>query len=185
VTMVNSLLMQRSEVISYHAAVEVQREVSGGLNVFATEVGASLALGNLGGQPAGVVGAGALPLELPLLNVHEVLTAAIGRAHVEAEELPFDLDHLCRFIAHLRDADSSFVTASRSPCEGSADGETLHSDGQEYGGRVCQGPEDLEGVQGAVQCAHGCLGVHGVDGGGGRGFCFLQVHDAARQFRLM
>ena len=128
-TMVNSLLMQRSEVISYHTPVEVQREVSGGLDVFAAEVGASLSLGDLRSQPAGVVGAGALPLKLPLLDVHEVLSTAIGRAHVEAEELPFDLDHPCWLVAHLRDADSSFVTSSRSPGKGITDGETHHSDG--------------------------------------------------------
>ena len=50
-TMVNSLLMQRSEVISYHTPVEVQREVSGGLDVFAAEVGASLSLGDLRSPP--------------------------------------------------------------------------------------------------------------------------------------
>jgi hypothetical protein len=77
VTMVNSLLMPRSEMISYHAAEFVKGEIPGSEDVLAPEVRASLSVGDPGSKPAGEVGAGALSLEVVLLQVDQVVPATI------------------------------------------------------------------------------------------------------------
>jgi hypothetical protein len=152
--------MPRSEMISYHAAEFVKGEIPGSDDVLAPKMRTSLPLGDLWGEPASEVGAGALSLKVILLQVDQIVPSAVHGVDVVAEDLTLDLDHPWRFVAHLADADSSFVTSSRSPSQSNTDGATRHSDGQEYGGRVRQGPKDVAGMQVAVQLTHGCLAVH-------------------------
>jgi hypothetical protein len=64
-------------MISYHAAEFVKGEIPGGKDVLAPEMGASLPVGDPGSQPAGEVGAGALSLEVILLQVDQVVPATV------------------------------------------------------------------------------------------------------------